>query len=119
MRAAVLALARWVTKPAACWQFWLPQSGITGGAVIGVAIITATLLLTGCSVVPASTSHSACELLQTASDEGDLAPAWYLQAGEVLERCGKPGAKAEAAVKACFASARNGYRDRKECEAME
>lgn len=81
--------------------------------------LAAAVALSGCTVVPATTAHRACELLQTASDEADLAPAWYLQAGEVLERCGKPDAKAEAAVKDCFASARNGYRDRKECEAME
>jgi hypothetical protein len=84
-----------------------------------IVALAAAVAMSGCTVVPAPTAHRACELVQTASDEADLAPAWYLQAGEVLERCGKPRAKADAAVKACFASARNGYRDRKECEAME
>ena len=86
---------------------------------LAIVALAAAVALSGCTVVPAPTAHRACELLQTASDEADLAPGWYEQAGEVLERCGNPGAKAEAAVKACFASARNGYRDRKECEAME
>ncbi len=74
--------------------------------------------LSGCTVVPASTAHSACELLNTASQEADLAPAWYLRAGEVLEACGQDRAKADAAARACYAEARNGYRDSKECEAM-
>lgn len=82
---------------------------------VAVLVIAA---LSGCTLIPAPTARSACDLLQTASDEADLAPAWYVQAGEVLEHCGKRGAKAEAAMKACFSSARNGYRDRKECEAM-
>lgn len=84
-------------------------------AVVAVALAAA---LSGCTVVPASTAHSACELLQTASTEADLAPAWYLRAGDVLEACGQDRAKADAAVRACYAEARNGYRDSKECEAM-
>lgn len=84
------------------------------------SILTALLAvtITGCTVVPTGTAHRACELLQIASDEADLAPAWYLRTGEVLERCGRPDALAEAETKACFASARNGYRDRSECEAL-
>lgn len=74
--------------------------------------------LSGCTVVPASTAQSACELLNTASAEADLAPAWYLRAGEVLGACGQDRAKADAAARACYAEARNGYRDSKECEAM-
>lgn len=83
-----------------------------------IFLVLLSAVLTGCTVVPASTAHSACELLQTASTEADLAPAWYLRAGEVLEACGQDSAKAEAAVRACYAEARNGYRDSKECEAM-
>ena len=83
-----------------------------------ILIILAAAALAGCTIVPASTAHSACELLQTASTESDLAPAWYLQAGEVLEVCGQDRAKADAAVRTCFAEARNGYRDSKECEAV-
>lgn len=75
--------------------------------------------LGGCTVIPASTAYGACELLNTASQEADLAPAWYLRAGEVLEACGQDRAKADAAARACFAEARNGYRDSKECEAMQ
>lgn len=84
-------------------------------AVVAVALAAA---LAGCTVVPVSTAHSACELLQTASTEADLAPAWYLRAGEVLAACGQDRAKADAAARACYAEARNGYRDSKECEAM-
>lgn len=29
----------WIARPARWWQFWLPQSGIAGGAIIG-AIMT-------------------------------------------------------------------------------
>ncbi|OJW83800.1 MAG: hypothetical protein BGO66_17540 [Alicycliphilus sp. 69-12] len=75
--------------------------------------------LVGCTVVPAGTAHRACELLQIASSEADLAPSWYLGAGEVLERCGQPSARAAGEVRACYAEARNGYRDNKECEALE
>lgn len=84
-------------------------------AAIALSIAVA---LSGCTVVPASTAHGACELLNTASSEADLAPAWYLRAGEVLEACGQDRAKADAAARACYAEARNGYRDSKECEAM-
>ena len=74
-------------------------------------------LAAGCTVVPAGTAHSACELLQIASAEADMAPAWYVEVGDLLESCGRKGAKSEAATRACFAEARNGYRDSKECEA--
>ncbi|MBT9513252.1 MAG: hypothetical protein IV104_12975 [Acidovorax sp.] len=74
--------------------------------------------LGGCTVIPVSTAYSACELLNTASQEADLAPAWYLRAGEVLVACGQDRAKADAAARACFAESRNGYRDSKECEDM-
>lgn len=76
-------------------------------------------LVVGCTVVPTGTAHRACELLQTASEEADLAPGWYTRAGEVLERCGRPDARAEAQAKACYAEARSGYRDSKECEALQ
>jgi len=83
-----------------------------------ICIVLLSVMSTGCTVLQAGTTHSACELLQTASTEADLAPAWYLRAGEVLEACGQDRAKAEAAVRACYAEARNGYRDSKECEAQ-
>ncbi len=83
-----------------------------------IFLVLLSAVITGCTVVPASTAHSACELLNTASQEADLAPAWYLGAGEVLEACGQDRAKPDAAARACFAEARNGYRDSKECEAM-
>lgn len=86
--------------------------------VAAVAVGAGLLALTGCTVVPVGTAHRACELLQTAASEADLAPAWYIDAGTVLERCGRENARAEGELRACFADARNGYRDSKECEAM-
>lgn len=83
-----------------------------------IAVILCALAMAGCTVVPAATALSACELLQIASSEADLAPAWYIEAGAVLERCGRENARAEGELRACFADARNGYRDSKDCEAM-
>lgn len=83
-----------------------------------ILAIVAAIVLAGCTVVPAATALSACELLQTAASEADLAPAWYIDAGTVLERCGRENARAEGELRACFADARNGYRDSKECEAQ-
>lgn len=83
-----------------------------------ILTIAAAVALASCAVVPAGTAHLACELLRTASSEADLAPAWYLRAGEVLERCGEDDARAAAQVRACYAEARNGYRTAAECEAL-
>ena len=47
-----------------------------------------------------------------------MAPAWHLQAGEVLQACGHPEARAAAEARACYASARDGHRDRAECDAL-
>ncbi len=81
-------------------------------------ILVAAAALSACTVVPFGTAHQACDLLQIASDEADLAPGWYVDAGAVLKRCGREGAIPAAERRACFASSRNGYRDSKECEAM-
>ena len=32
-------LAQWFYHPARWWQVWLPQSGLTGGAIVGIAIL--------------------------------------------------------------------------------
>jgi len=81
------------------------------------AILAASVaLLAGCTVVPASTARQACSLLQTASDEADMAPAWYLQAGALLEQCGHQDARTDADYKACQASRRAGF-DR-DCEVL-
>ena len=76
--------------------------------------ILAATALAGCAVVPASTAMQACQMLQIASDEADLAPAWYISAGQVLERCGVPEARERAEQSACAAERRNGY----DCEAQ-
>lgn len=93
--------------------------GLTDKIISAIAGAAGLLTLSGCTVVPAGTAHSACELLQIASSEADLAPAWYSGAGAVLERCGRENARAEGELRACFAEARNGYRDSKECEASD
>ena len=80
--------------------------------------ITLALLLGACTALPHETACNACNLLQTAADEAVMAPAWHLQAGEVLQACGQPEARAAAEARACYASARDGYRDRAECDAL-
>ncbi len=42
-----------------------------------------------------------------------MAPAWYISAGQVLERCGVPEARERAEQSACAAQRRAGY----SCEA--
>ena len=80
--------------------------------------ITLALLLGACNALPNETARNACNLLQTAADEAVMAPAWHLQAGEVLQACGQPVARAAAEARACYASARDGHRDRAECDAL-
>ena len=80
--------------------------------------ITLALLLGACIALPNETARNACNLLQTAADEAVMAPAWHLQAGEVLHACGQPEARAAAEARACYASARDGHRDRAECDAL-
>ena len=80
--------------------------------------ISLALLLGACTALPHDSAHKACELLQTAADEAVMAPAWHLQAGEVLQACGQPVARAAAEARACYASARDGHRDRAECDAL-
>lgn len=48
-------------------------------------------------------SVEACGLLQTAQDEAQMAEAWHLRAGKVLDTCGVKGALATAESKACYA----------------
>ena len=65
--------------------------------------------ISGCTIVPFNTASKACEMLNIASSEADLAPAWYIGTGEVLEACGYPNAKQDAEERACAADRRNGY----------
>lgn len=66
-------------------------------------LIFLSLILAGCTVVPATTALSACELLDIAVSEAQMAEAWYLDAGQVLKACGVRDAEATAAHKACYA----------------
>jgi hypothetical protein len=35
----------WWMKPARRWQFWLPQSGILGGMILGAIIIAIAFII--------------------------------------------------------------------------
>jgi hypothetical protein len=76
-------------------------------------LIAAGFALASCSVVPAGTVHQACRVIGIAAAEAEMAPAWYVSAGQVLERCGVPEARERAEHSACAAQRRNGY----DCEA--
>lgn len=79
----------------------------------------AMLALSGCTITYTSVPDAekkACDVLAIAFDEAQMAPAWYTQAGEVLESCGMSGAREEAIQKSCYAEAWNGYRNADECE---
>ena len=72
-------------------------------------IAALAVAISGCTIVPFNTASKACEMLNIAADEADLAPQWYITAGEVLETCGYPNAKQDAEDRACDADKRNGY----------
>lgn len=57
----------------------------------------------GCTVVPASTARNTCDLLEIAFDEAQMAEAWYIETGKVLEACGAREASTRAESKACYA----------------
>lgn len=86
---------------------------------IHLLAVAAVVALAGCVAVPAGTAYSACRLLEIASSEADLAPAWYAEAGTVLEGCGVQDARANGDRRACFAESRQGYRSEKDCEALK
>jgi len=76
-------------------------------------LIAAGFALAGCTEVPAGTVHQACRVIEIAAAEAEMAPAWYISAGQVLERCGVRDARDRAEQTACAAQRRNGY----DCEA--
>lgn len=76
-------------------------------------LIGASAVLAGCTVVPTGAVHQACRVVEIAAAEAEMAPAWYISAGQVLERCGLPEARDRAEQSACAAQRRNGY----DCEA--
>ncbi|SDZ53007.1 hypothetical protein [Delftia lacustris] len=77
-------------------------------------LIGAAAVLAGCTVVPAGSALQACRVVEIAAAEAEMAPAWYISAGQVLERCGVPEARERAEQSACAAERRNGY----DCEAQ-
>ncbi|MBO1034246.1 hypothetical protein INR38_09120 [Delftia sp. SD018] len=77
-------------------------------------LIAAGFALAGCTVVPSGSVLQACRVIEIAAAEAEMAPAWYIGAGQVLERCGLPEARDRAEQSACAAQRRNGYR----CEAQ-
>ena len=66
-------------------------------------VITAIALLPGCTIVPVATARQTCDLLDTALDEAQMAEAWYIEAGRVLQACGARDAVERAEHKACYA----------------
>lgn len=52
-------------------------------------------------------------MIEIAVAEAEMAPSWYVRAGEVLERCGVPQARERAEQSACAAERRSGD----DCEA--
>lgn len=76
-------------------------------------LIAAAAALTGCTAVPTGAVYQACRVIEIAAAEADMAPAWYISAGQVLEQCGVPDARERAEASACAAQRRNGY----DCEA--
>jgi hypothetical protein len=76
-------------------------------------LIAAGFALAGCSVVPSGSVLQACRVIEIAAAEAEMAPAWYISAGQVLERCGVPEARERAEQAACAAQRRAGY----SCEA--
>lgn len=65
--------------------------------------LAALVLLAGCTVVPATTARQTCDLLDTALDEAQMAEAWYLETGKVLQACGARDALERGKSKACYA----------------
>ena len=76
-------------------------------------LFAAAAALAGCTLVPTGAVHQACRVVEIAAAEAEMAPAWYISAGQVLERCGVPDARERAEASACAAQRRNGY----DCEA--
>ncbi|TQL80383.1 hypothetical protein [Delftia sp. HK171] len=76
-------------------------------------LIGASAVLAGCTVVPTGAVHQACRVVEIAAAEAEMAPAWYISAGQVLERCGVRDARERAEASACAAQRRAGY----SCEA--
>lgn len=75
---------------------------------IRLLIVALAALLAGCTAVPYTTAQQACRLLETAMSEAEMAPAWYLQTGALLETCGVQNAKAWGEEASCYAERRNG-----------
>ncbi|MBF5003360.1 hypothetical protein [Diaphorobacter caeni] len=75
--------------------------------IVRIAIIAALVGLTGCVVVPAKTAANTCRMLDIALDEADMAAAWYVNAGEVLEKCGARDARERAEFRACMKERRD------------
>ena len=80
-------------------------------SMIGVAVAIASL--SGCTIVSLGAAHQACRVVEIAAAEAEMAPAWHISAGQVLERCGVADARERAEASACAAQRRNGY----DCEA--
>ena len=72
-------------------------------------VIVLALSMSGCTIIPLYTFGKACELVNIASLEGDLAAGWYVKAGQVLEACGYEDAAERTIENVCNAQKRSGY----------
>ena len=72
--------------------------------VVKIAVAVTAVLLSGCTVVPYKTTYEACQLLSTAINESsELAPGWYISAGNIVQQCGVDTGPGRAEFTACFA----------------
>ena len=67
-------------------------------------------LVAGCMTIQEKNSKQSCELLNIAlSESGDLAPAWYENAGVVLQECGYKDGNERGELAACYADRVNDH----------
>lgn len=45
MKEIIDAIKAWAMQDAEVWQFWMPQSGLLGGVMVGMVILTVGVLL--------------------------------------------------------------------------
>ncbi len=70
--------------------------------------VALSAFMAGCTAVPYTTAQQACHLLEIAMSEAEMAPAWYLQTGKLLETCGVRNATAWGEEASCYAERRSG-----------
>lgn len=84
-----------------------------------IVLYLVALASVGCTVVPTKTTTQACNLLEIAGNEADLAPSWYTSAAVILDQCGEPEAIEVGHMRMCAAMDRNGYQGAPLCADYE